>query len=511
MIYRRIIIATILSIALIGCNHQKGGHSHDTIGGHSGHNHHNAHGDHDHDSPTSSYTLFSDGYELFVEFPVLVAGDKSGFAAHFTDLKTYKPVTQGKVTVSISKDKKGIRHSVDSPSSPGIFRPALQPKSPGVYQMLFTLKTGYKTVTFKIPSIKVYENDDEVAHAHLIEENGDEVSYSKEQAWETEFATQEVFPAPYYSVIHTSGKVTGQPQSSIALNAPTEGQINLTTVAGQSVSKGDQLAIISSSGIENNLNNKLENSRIVLTKSREDFIRSAKLIQNQLVSQTEYLEAESVYKQDSIRYYELASKLSANGIQITAPIDGYISSISLSNGQYVSNGDEIMHVSNKSKILIEAFVNQSDFNKVSGIFDAHFTVPGNEIPITLKEIGGRVKSKNAFVHENTTRIPVTFTAENNGSFMPGMYLEAFLKTGNKNNALVIPLSSIIEEQGVYYVFVQTGGESFVKREVKLANIDGLRTEITQGLAIGERIVTKGAFQVKLASMAGEMPVHGHTH
>ncbi|MFO7614699.1 MAG: efflux transporter periplasmic adaptor subunit, partial [Bacteroidales bacterium] len=84
-------------------------------------------------------------------------------------------------------------------------------------------------------------------------------------------------------------------------------------------------------------------------------------------------------------------------------------------------------------------------------------------------------------------------------------------TGRKEQALVVPLSSLIEEQGQYFVFVQTGGESFVKRQVELANNDGVLTEITSGLSVGERIVTKGAYQIKLAAMSGDLPLHGHTH
>ena len=95
--------------------------------------------------------------------------------------------------------------------------------------------------------------------------------------------------------------------------------------------------------------------------------------------------------------------------------------------------------------------------------------------------------------------------------MPGMFLEAFLFTDKKEDVLAIPLSSVMEEQGNYYVFVQTGGESFLKRQIVLANNDGLQTEISSGLAEGERLVTKGAYQIKLAAMAGELPVHGHTH
>lgn len=502
IVYTSILLITTL---LVACNSNKGGHTHDTVGGHAEHD------DHAHEAGALSYTLFSNDYELFVEFPALTVGQTSAFAAHFTQMSTYKPVSEGKLTVSITQGNKGIRHSVDAPSSPGIFRPALQPKEAGTYKMLFELLSPAGNVIFEIPGIQVYDNADEAAHVTVEESNGEEISYLKEQAWKVEFATHELVHQPFYSVIHTSAKVSGQPQSSVTVNSQAEGQINLFAVVGQSVKKGDLLAVVNGSGIENNMNTKLEESKIAFEKSKADFVRTKPLAEKQVVSQKDFLQTETQYKQDSLRYFQLANQITQNGLKVTSPINGFISSITVSNGQFVDKGSVIMHIGSNSQLLIEAFVNQSDFQKVSGVFDANFSFADNQEPITLKEISGKVTSNNAFVNENTTRIPVTFSALNNGKLMPGMYLEAFLKTGKKENALIVPLTSIIEEQGQYYVFVQTGGESFVKRQVELANNDGVCTEITSGLAVGERIVTKGAYQIKLAAMAGDLPLHGHTH
>jgi multidrug efflux pump subunit AcrA (membrane-fusion protein) len=59
--------------------------------------------------------------------------------------------------------------------------------------------------------------------------------------------------------------------------------------------------------------------------------------------------------------------------------------------------------------------------------------------------------------------------------------------------------------------VQTGGESFERRELEL----GTRTEgfaqIKSGLKPGERIVTKGAYRVHLGSLSSQLPAHGHAH
>ena len=73
------------------------------------------------------------------------------------------------------------------------------------------------------------------------------------------------------------------------------------------------------------------------------------------------------------------------------------------------------------------------------------------------------------------------------------------------------MSSLIEEQGLLYVYVQTGGESFQKREVKIGAGDGMNVEVLSGIESGERVVTKGAYNIKLATTSGTVPAHGHEH
>jgi membrane fusion protein, heavy metal efflux system len=70
---------------------------------------------------------------------------------------------------------------------------------------------------------------------------------------------------------------------------------------------------------------------------------------------------------------------------------------------------------------------------------------------------------------------------------------------------------LVEEQGNFYVYVQTEGESFQKRNVTLGAQDGRRVQLLSGVAAGERIVTKGAYMIKLATQSGAVPAHGHEH
>ncbi|MND01085.1 hypothetical protein D3C83_199270 [compost metagenome] len=67
------------------------------------------------------------------------------------------------------------------------------------------------------------------------------------------------------------------------------------------------------------------------------------------------------------------------------------------------------------------------------------------------------------------------------------------------------------EAGRPYVFVQAGGESFTRRYIEVAARDGDRVGVRSGVRPGERVVTRGAYDVQLASAAGGLPAEGHVH
>ncbi len=491
----------------LSCNndHNSRGHSHDLGAVH------NNHDDHEHGDGLVDLTLFSPDYELFVEFPALVSGQTSVFTVHVTELHNHQPLPQGKMTVSLITGNKGIRHTVVAPDSPGIFRPALQPKAAGTYRLLFELADEFGNHVFEITQIEVYANAHDAAHLVTADESLEKITFRKEQAWKTEFETQEVVLRPFYSIIRTSGRVKPHSQSTFTINAQAAGRIALYAVRGETVKKGDLLAMVTGSGLESNFDMQFDESKIAFSKSRADYQRSRPLAESQAISQKDFLEIQSRYLRDSLRYNQKASLVSQKGLKITSPIDGFVSHINVENGVFVENGSSLLTVASSRSVLIETFVNQSDIRKIPGIFDANFKIPGEDAVFSLGEVNGNVVAKNAFINETSTRTSVIFSAENNGKLVPGMFLECFLKTGKKDLALVIPFSAIIEEQGLFYVFVQTGGESYVKRQVHLADNDGVLTEVASGLVGGERIVTKGVVQVKLASMAGTLPLHGHTH
>jgi multidrug efflux pump subunit AcrA (membrane-fusion protein) len=86
-----------------------------------------------------------------------------------------------------------------------------------------------------------------------------------------------------------------------------------------------------------------------------------------------------------------------------------------------------------------------------------------------------------------------------------------LLTAASGAAPVVPQSAIVDDGGRPIVFVQAAGESFVRKPVRLGIREGGSVQVLEGLSAGERVVTRGAYLIRLASMSSQVPAHGHVH
>lgn len=93
----------------------------------------------------------------------------------------------------------------------------------------------------------------------------------------------------------------------------------------------------------------------------------------------------------------------------------------------------------------------------------------------------------------------------------GSFAEVEIEFGNGQPALAVSTSALLENYGQFEVAVQVSGEQFEMRPVTIGLRNAQRAEVVTGLSEGERIVSTGAYAVRMASMKGSTPAHGHTH
>ncbi len=463
-----------------------------------------------------AYTLYSEKTELFVEFKPLVVGSKSNFAAHFTILgEQFLPLTNGKVTVSLIVGESGIRHSADTASSPGIYRLALVPKSAGKGKLVFDIETESYTDQIVIENITVYADEHSALDSQTETAISDEIVYLKEQAWKVEFANAPVVKTAFSDIIKTSGQILSAPGDEIVVTAGASGIVNFTgnkTIIGSEVFQNTPLFTITGGNLaENNLDANYKEAKANYDKTKADFERAKELVNDKIISEAAFLQAKNAFENAQTAFNAIAKNYSASGQSVRSPMNGFVKNILVNEGQYVEAGTPLAVVSKNKKLILQANVSQKYFSKLPTISSANFKPIGTEQVFDTKMLNGKIVSFGKSTNANSPFLPITFEIDNIGNLVSGSVAEVFLKSSAIPNALIIPVSALMEEQGNFYVYVQLGGESFQKREIKIGASDGENVQVLSGIEEGDRVVTKGAYQIKLSSSSGELPAHGHEH
>jgi membrane fusion protein, heavy metal efflux system len=462
-----------------------------------------------------AFTRYTDKTELFVEFKPLIVGQTRNFAAHLTELGHFKPLREGSCTVSLIQAGKGIRNMAQAPTSPGIFRPALQPKTSGLAQLVFDIQTKDYRDRIVIDSVRVYPDEKTALSDQQAEGAADEITYLKEQAWKVDFANAPVQPQPFGEVISASGQILPAQGEEAIVSAKTSGFISFganPVLAGKGVRLGEKLFTLSGSQlVDGNLDARLAEAKAQYEKASADFERAQELVKDRIVSEKDFLATKTRYETARIAYQTLSRNYTMGGQAITAPISGFIKNVLVSQGQYVTVGQPLVSITRNRRLIIQADVSQRYFSQLSRIQSATFRLPYADKVYSLEELHGKIISYGRNADVQTGFAPIYFEVDNGGQLVPGSFLEVALKTNTLSDALVIPTTALLEQQGTYSVYVQTAGESFQKREVKLGGNDGLRVQILSGVQPGERVVTQGAYQIRLSSLSGTLPAHGHEH
>lgn len=349
------------------------------------------------------------------------------------------------------------------------------------------------------------------ANSEHSEEAGNEIILPKAKAEAAGVKVSVINPSSFQQVIKTSGQVlAAQGDESVAV-ATVAGVVSFRskTTEGMSVGRGTSLVTISSSNIADG--DPVQRARIAYEVSKKEYERMKALVKNKIVSDKDFAQAEQNYENARISYEALAKNHSASGQNITAPIAGYIKSILVKEGDYVTIGQPLVSITQNRRLFLRAEVSEKYYPQLHTISSANFQTPYNNQVYELKALNGRLLSFGKSSGENSFYVPVTFEFDNKGDIIPGSFVEIYLLSSSLENVISLPRTALTEEQGIFFVYQQLDEEGYRKQEVTLGADNGKSVQILTGVHPGDRIVTEGAYQVRLASASNAIPAHSHEH
>ena len=351
-------------------------------------------------------------------------------------------------------------------------------------------------------------------HGH--EEGGeggssDEIVLPKDKAMAAGVKSEVIKAGTFHQVIKTSGQVLAAQGDEATAVATISGVVSFRSkiLEGMDVSRGTTLLTVSAKNMVDG--DPVQKARVAYETAKKEYERMQPLVKSQIVSQKDFNQAEQSYENARISYEAMARNHSAGGQAITSPIGGFVKSILVKEGDYVEVGQPLVSITQSRRLFLRAEVSEKYYPYLRTISSANFKTPYDNAVYQLGELGGKLLSYGKSSGDNSYYVPVTFEFDNKGDVLPGSFVEIYLLSSPMNQVISLPNSALTEEQGSYFVYLQLDDECYKKQEVTLGADNGQSVQILTGVKAGDRVVTHGAFQVKLASASNVLPAHSHEH
>ena len=476
-------------------------------------------------------TRWTAATELFMEYPPLRVGETSRFAIHLTDLSSFQPLREGRVSVVLDYDSGAdATFAVQGPSIPGIFGVDVSPTRVG--QPLMTIRLDATVVTDSHalgPTSVLGEHESWPAVPAAAESGLEEISFLKEQQWNLDFATDLVEVKTMQESTRVPAVVEPRSGGQLAVTAPISGLLLPSTelpTLGAQVQEDQKLCTITPlwdgpldrSSLQLALDEaKLEVERAARERQRVERLLAAGAVPARRLAEARTRESVSRARFEKaarrMDYYDTARndaphKDSRLSFEVRAHLAGIVTGRFVMDGAHVKEGDKLLEIAAVDTVYVSGTIPESQSAMLRSVRGAEIELPPGQgvLPTT------RLVSKGRVVDPVLRTLKATYAADNRGERLAiGQSVFLRLFTSHAVEAATIPVSAVVEDGRQQVVYVQVGGESFERRPIELGNRRGAVVQARNGLNEGERIVTKGAYLVRLASMATEAPAHGHVH
>ena len=355
-------------------------------------------------------------------------------------------------------------------------------------------------------------HDHEHDHEHEAAANPGEVVFKEANAKAVGLQTITVTPGAFTQVIRTSGQVLAAQGEESVMVATVPGVVSFGSVPftdGTAVRKGQAVLSIASNGLSEG--DVAVRAKAAYEAAKLEFERMEALVADRIVSAKEFEQAKLNYANAKAAYEAVADKQTAKGVAVVAPLNGYLKNIQVKEGDYVSVGQPLATIAQSNRLMLRADVSERYYSSLPMVQSAHFKTPYDEQVYRLVDLRGRLLSYGRASGGDSFFVPVTFEFDNKGAILPGSFVEVYLLTKPLEQVISVPVESLIEEQGLYSVYVRLDADCYRKQPVTLGANNGVEVQILSGLHGGEAVVTKGAHQVKLASASNAIPAHSHSH
>jgi cobalt-zinc-cadmium efflux system membrane fusion protein len=286
----------------------------------------------------------------------------------------------------------------------------------------------------------------------------------------------------------------------------------IVVTPGENVRRGQPLLFVASPDYSQLLANYLK-ARDAFQLADKNYVRSKDLYEHHAIAERDLQAAESARMQASAdlgaatqslrivgitRPESVVGKPLSSEIPVSAPISGQAVERLVAPGQVIQAGaTQVFTISNMSSVWVLANIYQKDLPFVRLGDPAIITT--DSYPGT--EFRGKISYLAAALDPNTRTLQARIDVKNPGQKLKkDMYVVATVQAGKIAGALTVPNAAVLRDaENQPFVYMVTANNEMERRPVTIGeSVDG-QTQVTSGLAPGERVVGDGSLFLQFAN------------
>jgi membrane fusion protein (multidrug efflux system) len=240
-------------------------------------------------------------------------------------------------------------------------------------------------------------------------------------------------------------------------------------------------------------------ANLVLQKSKHD--RAVEMRKQGFISSQAQDEAENLLKVAEADAESMRARLGK--MEIRAPFSGFVGLRSVSVGDYVKEGQDIVNLEAVDPLKVDFRVPEVFLAQVRNGQSLQVTVDA----IEGKSWNGQVVAINPLIDANGRSIVVRAQVPNGtGALRPGMFARVMLFTSDIRDSVMIPEESLFPVGDEKYVYRVVDGKA-QRQKVDIGQRRDGKVEIRTGIAAGDVVVTAGQMKLRegVAVRVANMP------
>lgn len=232
-------------------------------------------------------------------------------------------------------------------------------------------------------------------------------------------------------------------------------------------------------------------SKEVYLQSREDYKlarRKQSLISQRLKQDSLYRHVQMAQMEDNLdnmRKNVLLVRDRKNKLEVRSAIDGELGLLDVELGQNIAAGQNIGQINDLSDFKVQAQIDEHYIDRVRPGLSASFSRGGKTYLLRVRKVYPEVRN-------GTFRTDFVFVGERPAQMRSGQTYYVELALGKSQQATLIPRGTFFQTTGGNWIFVlDKSGRKAYRRNISIARQNPQYYEVTDGLELGERVITSG--------------------